>query len=355
MPPSDFESALARVAGTVADLLAAETFPARIEPAYLREAVLAYPSRGGKRLRPALVFWACELAGAPPERAAHAALAVELYHNWTLIHDDIIDHDATRRGQPTAHMLLQAPALAAGPESAAQFGCDMAILAGDILHGWALDALARSTADGAAPELVLVLLRQLSGTVTPRLISGEAIDVAFPFQPPADAARITEMLTLKTALLLEFAVQAGYMLGAGIVDREQREVRSLGDFARAAGLAFQLHDDWIGMFGNEAEIGKPVGSDLREGKYTLLVMETLARTVGPDRDRFRQFHGKKDLTAGELDEARRIMTGSGAGARVQALARSHTSEALAILDSFPASPARSRLAAWTRFLVRRQC
>lgn len=350
----EFQAALDDVAATMDRLLAAEVLPAAVTPPWLRRAVTAYPQHGGKRLRPALLLWCCGLAGGDPARAAHAALAVELYHNWTLIHDDVIDGDATRRGRPTCHWQLRKVAgQGVDALAAAKFGRDQAVLAGDILHGWSLACLTRAAADGVSPELTLALVARLSGRVTPALISGEAQDVALALQPPRQAGQVLTMLTLKTAVLLAFAAQSGYMIGAGTCDGADPGVRRIGRFATAAGLAFQLQDDLLGIYGEEAELGKPVGADLREGKHTWLYLQALARLEPTERRQLQRLHGRQDLTRRELETAREIMTRCGAAAATRHLAGQYVRTAQRALRCFPPSPYRDRLQAWTAFVTTR--
>ncbi|MFA5204850.1 MAG: polyprenyl synthetase family protein, partial [Lentisphaeria bacterium] len=313
-----FPAALSAISARVDRLLAADPFPAAVNPGYLREAVLAYPRRGGKRLRPALALWCCGVAGGDPERAWPAALAVELYHNWTLIHDDIIDGDVTRRGQPSCHVLLE-QAAGAWPglrsrRRRERFGRDQAILAGDILHGWSQAVLARAPAYGVSDTVSRALVSRLAGRVTPLLISGEAQDVEYAGRAGVRPGEVWRMMIRKTGVLLQFAAEAGAMIGAGTADPRHPAPRRLGRLARQAGVAFQLRDDWLGMFGDEAALGKPAGSDLREGKKTLLFTTAVAGLAGAARRRLLQLAGRPGLSAAELAEARGLIRQSGAEA-----------------------------------------
>jgi geranylgeranyl diphosphate synthase type I len=333
-------------------LLAAEVFPRRIQPAYLREAVCAYPARGGKRLRAALVLWCCELCGADPRQARQAALAVELYHNWTLIHDDIIDDDAFRRGLPSCHLLLQEhkPDFVA---DSAEFGRNMAILAGDVLHGWAVDALNRVTADGVDPAVTGALVGRLAGWVTPELISGEALDVEFESRPALTDEAVENMLRLKTGVLLQFAAETGAMIGLCCADHLHPGVVALGRFAADAGLAFQLQDDILGIFGDEASLGKPVGSDLREGKQTLLYLEALKLSPADQRAELQALWGKPDADARDLELARRLLVDCGAREAIRQRAEKLVRCSQKILLDYPDSRPRLLLGQWADFMLQR--
>ena len=151
---------LKNVASQINDLIVNDAFPETVEPEYLRATVMDYPSRGGKRLRPALLLWCCGLLGGDIDTALYPAMAAELFHNWTLVHDDIIDEDRMRRGQLTTHESLRVFArekFDGGDLAADKFGQNFAILAGDIQQGWALNTILKSAQHGLSPELSLAL------------------------------------------------------------------------------------------------------------------------------------------------------------------------------------------------------
>ena len=354
----NFQQELAAVSVGIDRLLRQERLPRGVKPDYLAAAVTAYPQRGGKRLRPALVLWSCGLAGGDPAKARYAALAVELFHNWSLVHDDIIDDDASRRGAPSCHVLLEsAPQQFGARLNATQrriFGRNQAILAGDIQLGWALNALSRTVGDGVPPEVTVALVRQLSGPVTAGLVSGEAQDVEFPLRRTVAPAAIREMMRGKTGLLLQFAVQAGAVIGLETAAFAQPLVARLGRFALKAALAFQLQDDLLGIFGEEKTTGKPAGSDLREGKKTLLLADALASAAAVDRRRLTALVGRKSLTRRELLTAREIIRNSGAEQRLTDEAGRLLADARRQLASCPANAYRDLLAAWLDYLAVRQ-
>ena len=191
-----------------------DDFPTRVRPEFLRQAVLDYPCRGGKRLRPALLIWSCGLLGGDTGKALLPAAAVEIYHNWTLVHDDIIDNDDFRRGVPATHKLLESKAInlfgRAGGDFR-KFGSDFAILAGDIMQGWAINMLLKSEREGVPSDVVLALVREMQTLVNRELISGEALDVEFSYKPvdSISSAEVLEMIRLKTGVLLSFCAVAG--------------------------------------------------------------------------------------------------------------------------------------------------
>lgn len=362
MPPfsgNDFREELAALADQVRAVLAATHPAAEIAEPLLAEGVRAYPARPGKMLRPALLLWACALHGGDPRPALRVAAAVEIFHTWTLVHDDIIDHDDSRRGAPSVHCLARTrlgerfPGLSAA--RAQDVGVSMAILAGDVQQAWATQLLLAAAGDGAPVPVLAALLARLTGYVNPQLISGEASDVLFELRPFADIApaEILEMLRRKTAVLLRFAAEAGAMLALATPEPRHPEVVRLGEFAEQAGLAFQLQDDWLGMFGDAARLGKPVGSDLRQGKRTLLFAEGLRLAAPADRAWLLAVLGDAAAGPATVAEAAALLRRCGAEAAVRRQAAAGLEAARRHLAAMPANPWRERLAWWLELVGHR--
>lgn len=337
------------IANQVGNLIRNDPFSRRVHPECLHQAVLAYPSRSGKMLRPALLMWSCGAVGGNPAVALPAAAAVELFHTWTLVHDDIIDNDDTRRGLPSTHRLTGMlgrslyPAMPAG--AADRFGVNMAILAGDVQQAWSNHLMLRLREEPVSPSVVLALVDRLNSHVNPELISGEALDVALE-QKPFESIKpdeIDEMVRLKTGVLLGFSAEAGAMIGLGTDDREHPTVRALSRYAELAGLAFQLQDDLLGMFGNAAVFGKPIGSDLRAGKRTQLFAEAASRLTGDDRARLFAALGNATLDEAGCEAIRELLRRCGAVDAVQMRAETAIREALACLTVLPHSRYRELL------------
>lgn len=354
-----FTDELKRVATEIDRMIRDDDFPDTIEPEFLREAVIDYPARGGKRLRPALLLWCCGAVGGKPERAIAAAAAVEIFHNWTLVHDDIIDDDDFRRGQPTTHTLLRELAkkrYQADAPAAEKFGRDFAILAGDLQQAWANRMLLRSVEFGLDPHLLLALVRRMQDMVNRELISGEALDVEFPWLEPQNLSveTINRMLYLKTGVLLRYCAETGAMIGLNHHDADHPHIRGLGEFAAAAGVAFQYRDDWLGIFGEEKDFGKPVGSDLAEAKPTVLLVTALQRLTGTDRQQLLDCLRLPEYPPEILNRARDLMRRSGAEEFVLSEARRLTATAAAFLDRLPDSPYRLLLHEMLAYLIGRK-
>lgn len=212
---------------------------------------------GGKRLRPALVLAACEACGGQKAQALPAALAVELFHNFTLMHDDIMDDAPLRRGQPTVHE---------------KWDANTAILSGDALHVIACEALLNAP-HKALPELLRVFHRTAL-----EVCEGQEQDMAFESRSDVELEDYMEMIRLKTSVLLAAALDMG---GASAgADTKVRE--ALYEFGLHVGLAFQLQDDYLDAFGNPENFGKQVGGDILADKKTFLLIRALEKAHGSD-------------------------------------------------------------------------
>lgn len=355
-----FHSELQKIATEIDTLIRGDDFPDTILPAYLKDSVTDYPSRGGKRLRPAILLWACGLFGGKPASAKFAAAAVEIYHNWTLVHDDIIDNDEMRRGRPSSHFMTAKIAekkfkMKAG--EALTYGKNFAILAGDIQQGWAANTLLKSVNSGVSPELTIHLSRQLHELVNRDLISGEALDIEMPFvkMEELSPAIIENMLNLKTGALLRYCAETGALIGLGAAKfANDRRVGKIGEFASLCGIAFQLKDDWLGIFGNEGKLGKPVGSDLSERKPTLLLYHTWEKLPVPERRKLVNRLGREAYSAKELDSIRKLMRETGAEEKVIRRAEALANSAVKILSDFPDNRYRKLLLELTSYLTARR-
>ncbi|MCI2426723.1 polyprenyl synthetase family protein, partial [Candidatus Acetothermia bacterium] len=198
----------------ITSYLLSDTAKRDFKPCHMQEAALHYLSKGGKSLRPATVFLACKAVGGDEEIALPAAAAVEVYHTWTLIHDDIIDRDDRRRGHSTVHEEFYQRALNEmqySEEEARHYGLSVGILAGDTLQGWAVSLLCDLCHTGkVAPELVVFLTNKLMGHVQNTLVEGEMLDIQYSKLPinKVDIEHITDMLEKKTGVLYQFAALA---------------------------------------------------------------------------------------------------------------------------------------------------
>lgn len=339
-------TALAPVTGPVEALLA--RFLAdrigdlhRIDPALepigceVRDFVLA----GGKRLRPAFVYWGHRATGAAHDDGVlNAAAAVELLHNFALIHDDVMDRSALRRGRPTVHTAL---ATAHDREhlagDAGWFGIGAAILAGDLAFVWADELLDTAPLDVAALERARRVFRELRVEV----MAGQYLDLRL-----AGRADAVEDDALRVALLKagRYTVTRPLQLGAALGRPTARLDVTLRRYGDAIGMAFQLRDDVLGMFGDPDTTGKSCVEDLREGKRTLLILRALALADEHQRALLAGMLGDPDLDESAADEARRVIADTGALRAVEQVLAEREATARRVLAAVP-SPAREALGA----------
>ena len=326
---------------------------------HIRDASLHSLGLGGKSLRPALLLLACGAVGANEGIATPAAAAIEVCHTWTLIHDDVIDRDLKRRGRETIHEEFRRRAVEEFGYSDAEakhYGTSIAILSGDLLQGWAVSLLCElSFEKHLAPALALHLINELMTKVQNTLVEGEVLDIQYSKLPidSVDEVLVLDMLKKKTAVLYEYAGQAGAMIGIGCCDPNASLVRGIAEFAQKCGLAFQLRDDILGVIGNEQVLGKPVGADLREGKRTIIVRQAYMNASTAQRSLLMNTLGNRLATEREVAEATGLLIELGGVQRAQDIAMAYVKDAKACLDVLPDSPHRRLLVDWAEYLVER--
>ena len=353
------KQALQKVAEDVDCILRNDEFPETILPSYLKEAVLAYPQRGGKRLRPAITQWFCGIFSQRPETALLPACAIEIFHTWTLVHDDIIDNDPKRRGQDSAHELLRKKAIEkfSTPEKDAEhFGSSFAILAGDLQQAWVYSLILKANSNTISSDITISILDRLTNHLYPRLLSGEAIDVEFEHRKIEDISQeeILTMLKWKTGELLKFAAETGAVIGLNSPNYRLDSVKIAGEFAMSAGLGFQLQDDILGIYADEEELGKPVGNDLRERKVTLLIKKALELSSENQKDFLLNCLGNSQLTKDDLNSARDIIRDCGALKAIEEMAKDCIKEAKDSLFQLPENSFRDLLEELADFLIQRR-
>ena len=294
------------------------------EPAELYDPVRYVLAGGGKRFRPVLLLLAADACGRAAARALPAALAVEVFHNFTLVHDDIMDHAAERRGRPTVHV---------------RWDESTAILCGDFLMGLSYDLLARVETARLA-ELIRTFHEMVA-----RLCEGQALDKAFETRTDVSVDAYLSMIDAKTGALLRASLEMGGIVG-GAAAEERAVLRRLGAHL---GRAFQIQDDLLDLVAEDERWGKSVGGDLREGKKTFLLLRALERTQGAEHEWFARIVRAGGLPEAEIEEARERMERSGVLDEAREAVREHTTMALGCLDALPPSPAVEAL----RWLVAR--
>ncbi|MEB3774648.1 MAG: polyprenyl synthetase family protein [Desulfurococcales archaeon] len=289
---------------------------------------------GGKRVRPAVTLATAKMLGGGEAvaRALPLAAAVEVLHNFTLIHDDIMDQDEYRRGVPTVHKV---------------WGVPMAILAGDLLYAYTFRMALESRDNGLKPRRTIYALKILADASV-KVSEGQAYDMMYEDRWDVDVDDYLKMVYLKTAALIE----ASAMLGAIAGNADRSLVALMGEYGKLVGLAFQIRDDILGVFGDPKKTGKPVYSDLRRGKKTLLLIYTVRKLGGYEEV-------SKMLSEGKYDEVAELIKESGALSYAEDLARRYMERAVEIIDSIDElevrdEESRSFLSSLARFVVERE-
>lgn len=350
---SNLTAELKTAAAWIDSAIKSSTFPAAVKPDFLAAAMRAYPEVGGKRLRPAIMLWSAAAAGGDMQKAIPAAAALEVFHNWTLVHDDIIDEDLVRRNLPTAHVVLS-QAMDLPENRRMKFGSDMAILAGDLMQAWAFEFIDQTP---CSAEVRLKLARELRDYGYLRLVSGEAVDVAMSYR---DAGTVTEdemfdMQLGKTGALLHYAARAGWMIGKGYPESwDEPEAVALGRFGDDLALAFQLRDDYLGIFGKFEEFGKPIGSDLQEGKATLLLIHALKNLDEKSAEELRKLLYLEEYTVADLEKARELFHRAGSVKNMLDAIEKYSASAIDALKTLPESHGRTLLEDLANYLINRE-
>ena len=266
-------------------------------------------SIGGKRLRPLLVLMAYELYKKDAADVLSQAYAIELFHNFTLVHDDIMDAAALRRGSATVHT---------------KYGTPSAILSGDVMLVYAYQHLAKNQTE-KLPRLLTLFNAMAIG-----VCEGQQRDLDFETRGDVTSDEYIRMIEQKTALLLGSALEIGGLL-AGASDEDRYNLKCFGI---NTGIAFQLLDDLLDAFGTEEEVGKTIGGDIAQNKKTILYLEAMGKGSDVQRERlnglYTAVHASNDA---KVSDAKQLFTDTGAVENVRALVEQYHAKAIACLDA----------------------
>lgn len=304
----------------------------------LVEEVRRLVTGGGKRLRPALVYHTYRACGGDSDEAVlPLAMSTELLHTYLLIHDDIMDHSETRRGQAASHARFREIHRARGRGGdAADFGRSVAILLGDLAHTWAVElyASARSSlGDGSESGRAL---DTAFSSMCEEVIRGQYLEMVLPYESDPTEDQLLRALRLKSG---RYSVERPIELGALLAGAPPDTLAALARYGRAVGEVFQLQDDVLGTFGDAEAVGKPVASDLAEGKYTFLIHRTLGLAEPDEAEELRAMLGRPDLGDKEAGRAREIILASGGLEAVSNMIGERLADARAALEALEdASP-----------------
>ena len=285
---------------------------------------------GGKRLRPYMVIRSCQILGGKSSTAMIAASAVEMVHNFTLVHDDIMDNDEMRHGVPTVHK---------------KFGMPIAILAGDVLFSKAFQIISESK---LSPNANTHLISRLAKACVD-VCEGQLLDIKMADEKriPTEAEYIT-MIGKKTAALFDVSCA----MGAICATNKPKDISNLSTFGRNLGIAFQITDDLIGVMGDPKVTKKPVGNDLREGKKSLPILMAIKLAKGNEKKIILKAFGNSKISKKDLNRAVEVIRSLGIEEKVRNQALKYAEKSEKSLTKYKGT-AKVELVALLDFVVKR--
>ena len=267
----------------------------------------------GKYLRPTLCLFACEATGGAISRAMPAAVALELIHNFSLIHDDIQDQDETRHHRKTLW---------------AVWGVPKALVAGNILRITADAALESLQRQGVERRRILPVVSQLTQAYL-EMIEGQYLDISFEGRRDVGLRQYLDMIARKTGALIRCSFTIGALIGAP----DPAAADAFRESGKALGFIFQVRDDILGVWGDEASTGKPVGADIRRKKNSFPVVYAMSQARGADKRRLLQIYEQDELADADVDDVLCIMDAVHTRAYAHSLAAEHGEAAVAALTA----------------------
>ena len=299
-----------------------------VQPRTLYSAADYFVQLGGKRLRPVLCLMANELFNIIHPATWHAANAIELFHNFTLIHDDIIDKAPLRRGIPTIHT---------------QYGEPTAILSGDVILIQAYQYLSN------IPQQYLHYVLHLFNKTAKQVCEGQQMDIDFEKRNNVTLTHYVKMITLKTSVLLACSLQIGAILGGANKKNQQH----LYEFGKNAGIAFQIQDDYLDTFGNSTKLGKQIGGDILANKKTFLWIRALQVATPAQRTTLQKLTTENPTN--KIEQVRSIFKACNIKAWAKTLKQQYFNMALQHLKAVNAPPQKKQqLKKLAQYLIQRQ-
>lgn len=352
----DFLIEIKKRTNKVEDYINNNDFCNNIAPDYLKEGVMLYPSNTGKMLRPAIIMLACEVMGGDSELAVPAAAAMEISHIWTLVHDDIIDNDDLRRGELSVHAYYKDKFKHQinDEKKLEEFSRNIAILVGDLQQAWATNIFndLNKTLD---IKLFNFLLNELTAGWIVKVIEGETLDVEYALKNFDDIEDdvILNINLKKTASTFAFAGKMGALIGLNKLDLNNDLVVAIEDICLNAGIAFQLKDDVLGIMGNEKQLGKPIGSDIKEGKRTLIMSHAYGKADKLQKELLKNILSSSRVTDEEINKIRNLVQDLGSIKYVENLADEYIAKAELALAKLPDSNPKNLFKQWINFMINR--
>jgi geranylgeranyl diphosphate synthase, type II len=283
----------------------------------------------GKRIRPFLTLLGCEaVSGSSDDNALNVALAVEILHNFTLIHDDIMDQAELRHNRPTVHR---------------QWNVNTAILTGDMMIAFAYELAL--LAEGTRQTELIRILNHANITIC----EGQALDMELEKKLDATIDDYLDMIAKKTGRLISAALEAGGVAGNGTPE----QLRSLVTFGEKIGRAFQIQDDYLDIMATDGKSGKMAGGDIINGKKTYLLLRSLELTTGLEKELLQSIIANKGTSPDKVSEVRSVYEQCGVLEETAALINRTTEEAFSALDQLPFAEGREYLRGYANILMKR--
>ena len=305
------------------------------DPASLYTPINHIMSIGGKRMRPILVLMGCNIYDEAIEKALPASLAIEIFHNFTLVHDDIMDAAPLRRGFPTVHH---------------KYGLSAGILCGDAMVIYAYQYLLQTNISLSRIQRLMLIFNKMAIEVC----EGQMLDMDFEMRTAVTEQEYMHMIEFKTSVLVGSALEIGAVIGGA----KNAESRLLYHFGCHVGIAFQMKDDILDSFGDPKKFGKKVGGDIAQNKKTLLVIKALE---SGNEQQVATLRNLLETATTEANESEKIKTvkaifiSTGAKKAVEVLQEKHLEEAFSILEtSMMPKQKRQYLKEWTLSLMQRE-
>jgi len=277
------------------------------KPSELYEPASYILDSSGKRLRPLLVILSAKAVGGKPKHVYNAAVAVEMLHNFTLVHDDIMDNADLRRGNLTLHK---------------KYNLNTAILAGDSLLAVAYEFLLKDCRVNAK-EALTAFTRGLV-----EVCEGQSLDTEFETRKNVSLDEYIEMIRKKTAALAQMCCE----LGAYLVNGSTQDIKALSDYGKYLGIAFQIQDDLLDITADKVEFGKRIGGDLMEGKKTFLFIEALSKAKGKDKEDLLKVIANKGIRSNQIQKYKLLYKKLGVIEDGENAIRNYTNKALRSID-----------------------
>lgn len=306
------------------------------EPNKLYDASRTYLASGGKKLRPFMVIKSCEMFAGREEKALPAAAAVELIHNFSLIHDDIMDNDDIRHGIPTVHK---------------KYGLPIALIAGDILFSKAFQVLSLHGKSVGHDDNIIAEMNRILSTSCVHVCEGQGLDIQMASSNKIPTiGEYLEMIRKKTASLFEVSCALGVLSSA---EPLEDNVDNLSKFGRFTGIAFQLIDDLIGVTGDPKLTGKAVGNDIREGKKTFPILFALEHADTNKREKIMKVYGFKGANRDYVEDAVSAISSLNIEEEVRRTAHDNMVKAFESISSYDETNAKNALVSSAKFIVER--